>query len=130
MMIARNELDDVAARAKRRFPDHKVDIPFRVCLPVYELRLKVTEVAEDELSTPARFVLQLSSLKVTQPADIGRMLGMSQNYVASAAAELLAENLVTQSPDLSIGNYRVGEPGTQGQRQDQTSPEQAYQDPI
>ena len=108
MMITRNELDDVAARAKRRFPDHKVDIPFRVCLPVYELRLKVTEVAEDELSTPARFVLHLSSLKVTQPADIGRMLGMSQNYVASAAAELLAENLVTQSPDLSIGITELG----------------------
>ena len=108
MKITHNELDDVAARAKRRFPDNKVDIPFRVCLPVYELRLKVTEVAEDELSTPARFVLQLSNLKVTQPADIGRMLGMSQNYVASAAAELLGENLVTQSPGLDIGITDLG----------------------
>ena len=87
MNTTHNELNDVAARAKRRFPDHKVDLPFRVCLPVYELRLKVTEIAEDELSTPARFVLQLSNLKVTQPAEIGTMLGMSQNYVASAAAE-------------------------------------------
>ena len=103
MTTTHNELDDVAARAKRRFPDNKVDIPFRVCLPVYELRLKITEVAEDELSTPARFVLQLSNLKVTQPAEIGKMLGMSQNYVASAAAELLGENLVTQSPGLDIG---------------------------
>ena len=50
--MTHNELDEVAARAKRRFPDHKVDVPFRVCLPVYDLRLKVTEVAEDELSTP------------------------------------------------------------------------------
>ncbi len=103
MNTTHNELNDVAARAKRRFPDHKVDVPFRVCLPVYELRLKVTEIAEDELSTPARFVLHLSNLKVTQPAEIGRMLGMSQNYVASAAAELLGENLVTQSPGPGIG---------------------------
>ena len=102
MNTTRNELSEVAARAKRRFPDHKVDVPFRVCLPVYELRLKVTEIAEDELSTPARFVLQLSNLKVTQPAEIGRMLGMSENYVAGAAAELLGASLVTQSPGAGI----------------------------
>ena len=110
MNTTHDELNDVAARAKRRFPDHRVDVPFRVCLPVYELRLKVTEIAEDELSTPARFVLQLSNLKVTQPAEIGRMLGMSQNYVASAAAELLGENLVTQSPGAGIG---ITDPGRQ-----------------
>lgn len=108
MKTTQNELDDVAARAKRRFPDHKVDIPFRVCLPVYELRLKVTEIAEDELSTAARFMLQLSDLKVTQPIEIGRMMGMSQNYVASAAAELLGENLVAQSPGLNIGITDLG----------------------
>ena len=110
MNTTHDELNDVAARAKRRFPDHRVDVPFRVCLPVYELRLKVTEIAEDELSTPARFVLQLSNLKVTQPAEIGRMLGMSQNYVAGAAAELLGENLVTQSPGAGIG---ITDPGRQ-----------------
>ncbi len=110
MNTTHDELSDVAARAKRRFPDHKVDVPFRVCLPVYELRLKVTEIAEDNLSTPARYVLRLSNLKVTQPAEIGRMLGMSQNYVASAAAELLGENLVTQSPGAGIG---ITDPGRQ-----------------
>ena len=110
MSTTHDELIDVAARAKRRFPDHRVDVPFRVCLPVYELRLKVTEIAEDELSTPARFVLQLSNLKVTQPEEIARMLGMSQNYVASAAAELLGENLVTQSPGAGIG---ITDPGRQ-----------------
>ncbi len=110
MNTTHDELIDVAARAKRRFPDHRVDVPFRVCLPVYELRLKVTEIAEDELSTPARFVLQLSNLKVTQPEEIARMLGMSQNYVASAAAELLGENLVTQSPGAGIG---ITDPGRQ-----------------
>ncbi len=108
MTTTYDELDEVAARAKRRFPDHKVDVPFRVCLPVYELRLKVTEIAEDELSTPARFVLQLSDLKVTQPADIGRMLGMPPNHVATAAAELLGQNLVAQSPGLNVGITDLG----------------------
>ena len=108
MSIAPNELDEVAARAKRRFPDHKVDIPFHVCLPVYELRLKATEITEDDLSTPARFILQLSNLNVTQPAEISRLLGLPPNYVASAAAELLGENLVAQSPLLSIGITDAG----------------------
>ena len=108
MSIAQNELNDVAARAKRRFPDHKVDLPFHVCLPVYELRLKATEITEDSLSTPARFVLQLSDLDVTQPAEVGKLLGMSQSYVASAAAELLGENLVVQSPWLSLGITNLG----------------------
>jgi len=65
--------------------------------------LKATEIAEDEISTPARFVLQLSNLNVTQPTEIGRLLGISDSYVAGAAAELLGENLVTQWPDLRIG---------------------------
>ncbi len=98
----RNEIDEVAARAKRRFPDHRVDCVFHVCLPVYELRLKAMEIAEAELSTPARFVLQLSNLSVAKPAEIGRLLGISDHYVAGAAAELLGENLVIQWPDLSI----------------------------
>lgn len=103
MSDSRNEIDNVAARAKRRFPDHRVDCVFHVCLPVYELRLKATEIAEDELSTPARFVLRLSNLNVTRPAEIGRLLGISDSYVAGAAAELLGENLVIQWPDLRIG---------------------------
>ena len=102
MTMIRNELVDVAARAKRRFPDYEVDAPYRVCLPVYELQLKVTEVIEEELSTAARYVLQLSDLAVTQPAAIGKMLGISQNYVATAAAELLEKNLVAQSPARNI----------------------------
>ena len=43
-------------------------------------------------------IAQRSGLKVAQPADIGRMLGMSPNYVASAAAELLGQNLVLSQP--------------------------------
>ena len=102
MTLVRNSLDEVATRVKRRFPDHKVDVPFEVCLPVYEVRLKVTEIAEDDLSTPARFVLRLSDLGTTQPEEVGRLLGISQTYVAGAAAELLGQELVTQAPALGI----------------------------
>lgn len=91
------ERQDVIDRARRRFPDHRVDIAFPVCLPVYDLRLRVTEIAEHDLTAPARFVLQLVELGVTQPAETGRMLGLSDGYVAEAAAELLSDRLVVQN---------------------------------
>ena len=92
----------VVARAKRQFPDHRVDVAYSVCLPVYELRLRVTEMAEHALSTAARFVLQLANLGVTQPSEIGKVLGLQHSFVSSAAAELLGESLVVQGPDLGI----------------------------
>ena len=101
----RSPIDEHAAvvsRAKRRFPDHRLDVAYSVCLPVYELRLRVTEMAEHALSTTARFVLQLASLGVIQPSEIGRILGLPDSYVTSAAAELLAESLVVQGPDLGV----------------------------
>ena len=103
MINPQDELEDVAARAKRRFPEYRVDCAYYVCLPVYDLRLKATEVGDDDLSTPARFVLQLSNLNVAQPSEIGRLLGLSETYVAVAAAELLSQNLVAQWPDQRIG---------------------------
>ncbi len=96
------EHSSVASRARRRFPDHKLDVAYAVCLPVYELRLKVTEMAEHDLSTAARFILQLANLGVVQPAEIGRMLGIQDSYLSSAAAELLSESLVVQRPDNGI----------------------------
>ena len=77
MVVTYSESDfkSVSARAAQRFPDHKVDIAYAVCIPVYELRLKATVMSEHDLSTPARFILQLLSLKVTNPHEIGRLLG-------------------------------------------------------
>ena len=121
----RNELTAVAARAKRQFPDHTLHTPpFRVCLPVYELRLKIIEMAEHDLSTVARFILRLSHLDTMQPEALGRLLGLSERYAAGAAApdtarvkrrlglstgyvagaavELLNANLVVQRPDRRI----------------------------
>lgn len=102
MTTSDTEYAAVVARAHRRFPDHEVDIAFQVCLPVYEIRLRVVEMAEHELSTPARFVLQLSNLGVIHPSEIGKFLGLSDRYVAQAAAELLNDGLVAQRPDLGI----------------------------
>ena len=102
MTTSNNEYAAVVSRAHRRFPDHKLDVAFQVCLPVYEVRLRIIEMAEHELSTSARFILQLSNLDVAQPAELGRLLGLSDRYVAEAAAELLNDGLVVQRPDQGI----------------------------
>ena len=88
----------VIARAERRFPDHRVDTSFAVCIPVYELRIRVTELAEDNLSTASRFVLQLVNTGASRPTELSRLLGISSEHVAAAAAELLQGELVIQTP--------------------------------
>ena len=102
MTTSDKEYAAVVARAHRKFPDHKVDVAFQVCLPVYELRLRVVEMAEHELSASARFILQLSNLGVAQPSELGKLLGLTGRYVVEAAAELLNDGLVAQRPDLGI----------------------------
>ena len=102
MTTSEKEYAAVVGRAHRRFPDHKVDVAFQVCLPVYEIRLRVVEMAEHELSTSARFILQLANLDVAQPDELGKLLGLSGKYVVEAAAELLNDGLVAQRPDLGI----------------------------
>jgi len=108
MTTSDKEYAAVVARAHRRFPDHKVDLVFQVCLPVYEIRLRVVEMAEHELSTSARFILQLSNLGVARPTELCRLLGLSIRNVAEAAAELLNDGLVAQRPDLGIENTDKG----------------------
>ena len=95
----RNELVAVTSRAKRRFPDHTLDNVYPVCVPIYELRLLVTTLSEDTLSTSARYILRLLNAGVTQPDEIGRILGLQGNYVAGAASELLGKELVVQGID-------------------------------
>lgn len=102
MSNSRSELAAVTSRAKRRFPDHTLDTVYPVCVPVYELRLLVTTLTEDKLTTSARFILRLLNAGVTQPNEIGRILGLPVNYVATAAAELLGKELVVQGIDNSL----------------------------
>ena len=102
MSNSRRELAAVTSRAKRRFPDHSLDNVYPVCVPIYELRLLVTTLAEDKISTSARFILRLVNAGVEQPTEIGRMLGLPANVVAEAASELLERELVVQGVDNSL----------------------------
>lgn len=102
------EIIAVTARAKRRFPDHVLDIAFPACLPVYEVSLTVTTMVEDKLSTTARFILRLLKAGETRPEEIGRLLGLPVSYVAGAAAELLGQDLAIQRPDMKMEMTDVG----------------------
>ena len=96
------EIGAVIVRARRQFPDHQVDVAYRVCLPVYEVTLKVTEMAASDLSTTARFVLQIVQVGVAAADEIGRLMGLDSGNVTTAAGELLAANLVVQRGDQKI----------------------------
>lgn len=102
------DIKSVTARARQRFPDHKVDVAYPVCLAVYELRLRITVMSGHDLSTTARFILQLSGLDVTQPKEIGRLLSLPDEYVRRAAAELLSADLIEQMPDLGLSITKQG----------------------
>lgn len=96
-------------RVRKRFPDYCIDLSFPICLPIYELRLRVTVLAEHRLSTIARFVLRLARLEVSAPNDILAHLGLPAALVPDVAAELLGLGLVTQRQDLSIEVTEEGE---------------------
>ena len=111
MAVRMTEADDlsaVRARARRRFRDHDVDLAYPVCLPVYDLRLRIVEHEVGKLSTAARFVLMLTNVPVTDVAEIRTLLGLSEGDVVLAAAELLSAALAEQQPDQSI---RITEAG-------------------
>ena len=75
------------------------------------LRLTLTVLAEHEISTAARYILRLAGLGPTPPTEFSRLLGLPEKFVAGAAAELLGGELVTQRPDLKLGNYLEGQAG-------------------
>lgn len=98
----------ITARIKREFPDHRIDTAFPICLPVYELRLKVTVLVEHKLSTAARFVLRLIDLDVSTTSDICSYLGLSETQVLNVAADLIGSGLIVQRTDLGIGTTEHG----------------------
>ena len=97
-----SDIRGAAVRARQRFPDHEVDVAYPVCLPVYELRLRLTVMTSHDLSTTARFILQLTNLRPTAPNEIGNLLGLSVDFVKTAVVELLSAELVTQQLDLRL----------------------------
>ena len=108
MNYPQDELVAVRARAKRRFPDYTMEAAFPVCLPVYEVQLTVTVIDEHKLSTTALFILRLLPVGISQPAELGRLLGISDDYVTGAAAELLSANLIRQRNDQRIDMTEQG----------------------
>ena len=108
MLTESDDLSAVRARAKRRFRDYDVEFAYPVCLPVYELRLRVVELETGKLSTAARFVLMLTNVPVMEVAEIRRLLGLSESDMATAAAELLSASLIVQKPDQRIHATALG----------------------
>ena len=102
------EIALVLARAKRRFPGYEVDAAYPIGWPVYTVRLALTVLAEQEISTVARYILRLVGLGPTVPAELGRLLGLSDKFVAGGAAELLSGVLVVQRPDLHLEVTELG----------------------
>lgn len=101
-MQAVHDLPAVRARAKKRFPDYDVDVAYPVCLPVYDLRIRIVEHETGKLSTTARFVLMLANVRLAEVSEIRRFLGLSEGDVVLAAAELLSASLIEQQPDQGI----------------------------
>lgn len=97
-----NEIVIAAARAKRRFPDYEVEAAYPTGWPVYAVRLALTVLAEDDVATVARFILRLIGLEPMEPAELGRLLGLPDKFVAGAAAELMGKELAIQRPDLHL----------------------------
>lgn len=103
--------DDLAvamARAKRRFPGSAVAAAYPMGWPVYTVRLALTVLAEQEIATIARYLLQLAALGAAEPSEFSRLLGLSDKFLAGAAAELLSKELVVQRPDRQL---EITEPG-------------------
>ena len=95
----RHEMTVAVARAQRRFEGYKVDVAYPICWPVYSIRLTMTVMAEQELSTIARYILQLANSGVSAPQEFGHLLGLPNNFMVSAAAELLGAELMVQQYD-------------------------------
>ena len=102
MTKQRDEIAAAMGRAKRRFPGYEADACYPVCWPVYAVRLTLTVLAEHEISTVARYILRLVGSEPRQPAELGRLLGLPDKFVAGAAAELLGGELAAQRPDLHL----------------------------
>lgn len=97
--------DDLAvaiARAKRRFPGSAVAAAYPMGWPVYAVRLTLTVLAEQEIATVARYLLQLAAWGAAAPSEFSRLLGLSEKFLAGAAAELLSKELVVQRPDRQL----------------------------
>lgn len=103
MNLSHGDAISVLANARRRFPNCEVAVhPFPALWPVYEVNLAVTALAKHDLSTTSRFILRLANLRVNQPSELAKTLGLSEDYIAGASAELLRSGYAVQRPDMGI----------------------------
>lgn len=103
-----NDLAVAMARAKRRFPEHTVSAAYPMGWPVYAVRLTLTVLSEQEIATVARYLLQLAALGAAEPSEFSRLLGLSDKFIAGAAAELLSKELAVQRPDRQLEITEAG----------------------
>ena len=92
------EIAVVLARAKRRFPGYEVDAAYPIGWPVYTVRLALTVLAEQEISTVARYILRLVGLGPTAPAELGRLLGLSDKFVAGGGRRVAQRRSGSTTP--------------------------------
>lgn len=97
-----NDLAVALARAKRRFPEHTVFAAYPMGWPVYTVRLTLTVLTEQEIATVARYLLRLAASGAAEPSQFSRLMGLSDKFIAGAAAELLSKELVVQRPDRQL----------------------------
>lgn len=76
--------------------------------PVYAVRLTLTVLSEQEIATVARYLLQLAALGAAEPSEFSRLLGLSDKFIAGAAAELLNKDLAVQRPDRQLEITELG----------------------
>ena len=67
--------------------------------PSYEVQFTATVLQGNDLSVTAKFMLRLLALNLSEPSEIAKRLGVSVEFVADAAAELLGAQppLIVQS---------------------------------
>ena len=108
MKGSRSPIDAIASRARLRFQNHRLDAVYPVCWPAYRIRLTVTVLEESELAATSHYILKFLNIGVGEPTELGRMLGLPDNYIAGAAAELLRSGLVSQGPNRRLAITEEG----------------------
>lgn len=87
---------DILPRVIQMFPDHSVESTYTACLPVYNLRVVVKGLVRHDLSYLAQNILRAVDLGFVRMPDIAYVLGLDEDDLARAGAELLGATLVEQ----------------------------------
>ena len=93
-----DEIVLLQARARRELPDFELETGHLAVLPVYRLRVTATVLMSTPLSVTARFLLRVVALGGAMTVgEVGDLLGLSEEELASAGSELLGGGYLTQT---------------------------------